>query len=253
VSHAPEPGSGADARYPVFRAPGPLVGLVAVLFGIHLARGFLDPQTDYQLLLTFALFPARYAPALDGATYIFPGGIYGDVWSLLSYAFLHGDWLHLFFNAIWLLAFGTPVARRLGTGRFMAFYATCAVVAAVVYAAAHAGALVPVIGASGAISGIIGAAALFVFDAKGPLGRFGFDHSAQALRAVPRQPAHKALSSGPALVFTGIWLGLTVLTGILGIGAAGDAANIAWEAHLGGFIAGILLFPRFDPGVAAPT
>jgi len=245
-------GPGRDDRprsgFPVFRAPTLLIGLVGALVGIHLARGFLDPQTDYNLLLTFALFPARYAPTADGATFIFPGGIYGDVWSLITYAFLHGDWAHLFFNSIWLLAFGTPVARRLGNLRFIAFYLVCGVIAAIVYAGAEAGSLIPVIGASGAISGVVAGAALFVFEKQGPLARFGFDHSVEALRAVPRRPAHRALTNGTALIFTAVWLGLTVLTGLMGIGATGEAAGIAWQAHLGGFIAGILLFPRFDPG-----
>lgn len=268
MSHENEPASGGhdSARgggpsssprqdYPIFRAPGVLVGLVGLLFGIHLFRGIIDPQMDFEMVLTFALFPARYAPTLDGATFIFPGGIYGDLWTLVTYTFLHGGWLHLFFNSIWLLAFGTPVARRLGTGRFLAFYFACGIIAAIVYAGAQAGSLAPVIGASGAISGVVAGAALFVFEAQGPLARFGFDHSAATLRAVPRRPAHKVLMSGPPLMFTGVWLGLTVLTGVLGIGAGGggmgEEAAIAWEAHLGGFIAGILLFPRFDPGAAS--
>jgi len=238
-------------RYPVFRAPGLLVGLVAVFVGIHLARSFMDQQAFGEFLLTFALWPARYGATPDGALIPFPGGIYADAWSLVTYAFLHGDWMHLLFNSVWLLAFGTPVARRLGTVRFLFFYLLCAVIAAIVYAGAQAGSLVPVVGASGAISGVIAGAALFVFERQGPLARFGFDHSAEALRAVPRQHAFKALSRGPALAFTAVWLGFTVLSGVLGIGATGDAAGIAWEAHIGGFIAGILLFPRFDPGAEA--
>ena len=237
---------------PAFGAPGIIIGLLAVLVGIHLARMFLGTQADSELILAFALFPARYAPTLEGVSYIFPGGIYGDAWSLVTYAFLHGDWMHLFFNGIWLLAFGTPVARRLGPVRFIFFYLLCAIVAAIIYAMAQAGLLVPVVGASGAISGIIAAAALFVFEDEGPIARFAFERGATDLRAIPRRPAHKALIHGKAMIFTGVWLGLTVLTGLVGIGATGEAANIAWEAHLAGFIAGLLLFPKFDPGVAAP-
>lgn len=238
---------------PAFKAPPVIMGLVALLAGIHAARMFLDAQADNQLILTFALFPARYAPTPDGVSYIFPGGIFGDAWSLVTYAFLHGDWLHLLFNAFWLLAFGTPVARRLGAVRFVFFYLLCAILAAIVYAAAQAGLLVPVVGASGAISGVIAGAALFVFAEEGPIARFGFDRGATDLRAIPRRPAHKVLTHGQAMIFSAVWLGLTVLTGLLGIGATGDAAGIAWEAHLAGFIAGLLLFPKFDPGVAAPA
>ncbi|GGD09767.1 rhomboid family intramembrane serine protease [Pyruvatibacter mobilis] len=242
---------GARPSYPAFRAPGVLVGLVALLFGIHLARGFLSGEADFQLILTFALFPARYAPTVDGAVYSFPGGLWADLWTPVTYAFLHADWLHLIFNSVWLMAFGTPVARRLGAVRFISFYLLCGVIAGVAYAGAQAGSLAPVVGASGAISGVIAGAALFVFERSGPLARFGFDYSAEALRAVPRRPAHKALAGGQALVFSAVWLGLTLLTGLIGLGAAGESANIAWEAHVAGFIAGILFFPRFDPGVAS--
>lgn len=236
---------------PAFKAPPVILGLLAILFGIQLARSFIDPQTDYELILTFALFPARYAPTPEGVSYIFPGGIYGDIWSLVTYAFLHGDWLHLFFNAVWLLAFGSPVARRLGAVRFVVFYLACAVIAAIIYAMANPGLLVPVVGASGAISGVIAGAILFVFEDTGPIARFAFDRGATDLRAIPRRPVHLALMNRQALIFAGVWLGLTVLTGVLGIGAAGEAANIAWQAHLAGFIAGLLLFPKFDPGAVA--
>ena len=252
-----EPGGGAfgDRRppsYPAFRAPGILIGLVAVLFGVHLARAFMDVQADFEFLVTFALIPARYGAGIDGTQIVFPYPLWGAVWTPVTYAFLHGDWMHLGFNAIWLLAFGTPVARRLGPVRFIFFYLLCAIIAALVFVAAQVGTLVPVIGASGAISGVIAGAALFVFERGGPLARFGFDHSAEALRAIPRRPAHKVLTSGPAMIFIAVWLGFAMLTGLLGIGATGEAANIAWEAHLGGFIAGILLFRRFDPGAEAP-
>jgi len=242
---------GGTPSYPALRAPGVVVGLVALLFGIHLARSFLDPQADFQLILTFALFPARYGPTVDGITYAFPGGLWADLWTPVTYAFLHADWLHLIFNSVWLMAFGTPVARRLGAVRFVGFYLLCGVIAGIAYAGAQAGSVAPVIGASGAISGIIAGAALFVFERTGPLARFGFDYSTDALRAVPRRPAHKALTNGQAMIFCGLWLGLTVLTGLIGLGAAGETVNIAWEAHIAGFIAGILFFPRFDPGVVA--
>ncbi len=236
---------------PAFRAPGILVGLIAALFGIHLARQFLGPETDYTLIATFALFPARYAPTPEGITYIFPGGLYADLWTPITYAFLHGDWLHLFFNAVWLLAFGTPVARRLGTWRFIVFYLGCAVIAGVAYAWVHAGLLAAMIGASGAISGIIAGAALFVFEDQGPIARLPFDPGASDPRSVPRRGVISALSQPRALIFTGVWLGFTLLFGVLGLGATGETRLIAWEAHLAGFVAGLILFPWLDPGAVA--
>lgn len=238
--------------YPVFRAPTILIGLVAVFIGIHLARElFFDVQADFQFLANFALIPARYGAGPDGAQLVFPYPIWGAVWTPLSYIFLHGGWMHLVFNSVWLLAFGTPVARRLGTLRFIGFFLVCGIISGIVYATAHVGEFIIVVGASGAISGIIAGAALFVFESSGPLARFGFDHSVEALRAIPRRPAHKVLSSGPAMMFVGVWLGLALLMGFLGVGGTMETQNIAWEAHIAGFVAGILLFRRFDPGVEA--
>ena len=91
------------------------------------------------------------------------------MWSFFTYALLHADWMHFGFNAVWLLAFASPVARRFGAARFLMFFAVTVAAGALAYLLAHAGALAPMIGASAGISGMMGAAARFAFEPGGSL------------------------------------------------------------------------------------
>src|SRR5262249_13759849 len=97
---------------PMFNVPPVVAATVAVLILIHFVRDLILPQSlDLAVLAWFAFIPARYdpTPLVHGA---YPGGLAADVWTFVTYALLHGNWLHLGLNAVWLLAFGTPVARR---------------------------------------------------------------------------------------------------------------------------------------------
>lgn len=240
---------------PAFNVPAVILWLIVVLLSFHVIGTFLTDESLTKLILLFALIPARYAPP-DGFYQFYPGGWPADVWTLLSYSFLHATWMHIVFNLVWLLAFGTPVARRLGTIRFLIFYAVCAVAGAVVHLSAHAGEMAPVIGASAAVSGLMGGAARFVFLADGPLGRLG-----QSFRGdtgggqAPRAQAslRQALSDPRVLIFVGVWIGLNLLFGTTGLTVTGETVAIAWEAHLGGFAAGLLLFGLFDPIRRSPS
>src|SRR5262245_65853199 len=84
-----------------------------------------------------------------------------DVWTFVTYAFIHADWTHLLVNSIWLLPFGSAVARRFGAVRFLAFFAVAAAAGAALHLATHAGEQFPMIGASAAISGTMAAAMRF--------------------------------------------------------------------------------------------
>ena len=106
-----------SASEPMFNVPPVVAATVAVLASIQAIREFILPESaDLAVLAWFAFIPARYdpTPLVHGA---YPGGIAADVWTFATYALLHGNWLHLGLNAIWLLAFGTPVARRFGRER----------------------------------------------------------------------------------------------------------------------------------------
>jgi len=233
-------------REPILNVPAVVVVLLVVLGVIHALRVFLlGPQADRLLLWTFAFVPARYDSGVlpDG---ILPGGFGAQLWTFVTYALIHADWTHLGFNAVWLLAFGSPVAQRFGTWRFLAFFAVTVAAGALAHLVAHPGALSPMIGASAAISGTMGAATRFVFQLGGPLDRWRPDLDDNAVH-VPAAPLLVALRNPRVLAFLAVWFGLNLLFGLGSLSVFGEEHSVAWEAHVGGFLAGLLLFSVFDP------
>jgi membrane associated rhomboid family serine protease len=233
------------AREPMLNLPGSVAGLVGAFVLIHLVRTeLLSPESDLEVLLLFAFIPVRYTPELLNG-FVFPGGVGADAWTFVTYAALHGGWMHLLINGLWLIAFGSALARRFGTARFLAFSAICAAAGAALHLATHVGDQAPVVGASAAISGQMAGAARFVFEHGGPLGalrgRGGWAYSQRAATL------GEVFSNPAALGFLAAWFGLNLLIGLASIPIAGDAGSVAWQAHIGGFVAGLLLFPLFDP------
>jgi membrane associated rhomboid family serine protease len=228
-------------REPIFNAPAVVGWTLAALAAIHIVRQFLTPTEDEQLLLLFAFVPARYA--LPAAAV--PGGLAADAWTFVTYAGLHASFTHLIVNGVWLLAFGSPVAWRFGGTRFLLFAAATAAAGAAAHLAGHVGAGVPLVGASAGISGLTAAALRFVFHAGGPLGLLR-RRGAAAFRQ-PAVPLLVALRTPQVLLFVAVWFGINLLYGATTVGFGPVGADIAWQAHLGGFVAGLLLFPLFDP------
>ena len=239
-----EPAREAQAREPALMLPGAIIALLVVLVGIEALRGQLSWQDDLTVLGTFAFIPARYADRFG----MFPGGIGADVWTFVTYALLHGGWMHLVTNSVWLLAFGSAVARRFGALRFFAFFAVTAAAGAAVQLALHFGEPTPVVGASAAIAGLMAAAARFVFDGRGPL-TVGSGGDMSAFRR-PARSLWETLRNPRALFFVLMFFGINLLIGVGSTLAGG--ISIAWEAHIGGFLAGLLLFRVFDPVSARP-
>jgi len=232
---------------PMFNVPPVVVATVAVLVLVHALRMLvLTDAEDLRFLLTFAFIPARYdLDVVVGGS--FPGGFGADLWTFFTYAFLHADLLHIGVNLAWLLPFGTALARRFGTWRYVAFMLVVAAAGAFAHLVSHPGAMVPMIGASAAISGAMAAALRFVFQQGGPLGLWRGDNNSQAYR-IPAASLVATLRDPRFLMFLGAWIGLNALFG-LGSVSIGEAAGqqIAWQAHIGGFLAGLLLFNVFDP------
>lgn len=232
-------------REPLFNIPSVVLALLAVLALIHIVRTmvFTEPQ-DIEFLLAFAFFPARYDSSIVlGGT--LPGGVAADVWTFVTYALIHADWTHLGVNAIWLLPFGTAVARRFGTARFLAFFAVTAAAGAGLHLLTHAGEQVPMIGASAAISGTMAAAMRFAFQHGGPLGMLR-EHDESAYR-VPALSLVGVFSDARVLMFLAVWFGINILFGLGSMSITGGDQTVAWQAHIGGFLAGLLLFSWFDP------
>jgi membrane associated rhomboid family serine protease len=209
------------ARYPPFITWG-LIALNCVVFFVQLG---LAPAEFEEFLLRFALIPARYSqPSLYGSPDLAPG----DFLPFITMMFLHGGWLHLILNMWMLWLFGPPIEDRLGHGRFLLFYLGCGIAASLAQMAFDPLSAVPAVGASGAIAGILGCTmALF------PLSRV------IVLVPILFLPLFFEVH---AIVFVGLWFLLQVLQGTAALLEPSEG-GIAWWAHIGGFIAGLLIGP----------
>lgn len=199
-------------------------------------RAFNAPWT---VLALSAALVAAFAwqingPDTIGVVYAYglvPAEVSGGRWlGLVTHIFLHGGVLHLFLNGTALLAFGAPVARLFGSGlggsvRFFSFFLATGVLAGLTFWVLHPEGTTPLVGASGAISGLMGAAA--------------------RLLAAPGRVSSPF--GGPALRFIVPWVAINLVIAVIGSVAAGGLL-IAWEAHLGGLAAGLLLIGVFAAG-----
>ncbi|WEX07070.1 rhomboid family intramembrane serine protease [Chelativorans sp. AA-79] len=216
-------------REPVFNLAGVVIAIIVLCTGIHLLRTYLlSPGADYRLLLHFAFLPIRY-------TGNYPLDIYAVV-SPITYSFLHGSFAHLGVNMVALAAFGSPLANRIGTARFLLFWAAATLAAAFLHLFFYPQDAAPLVGASGAISGMWGAAARFDFRVDRRAEKPGFAGTILPLPMVFR--------SRMALVFIGAWFVTNIAVGITS--GTGGEPEIAWIAHIGGFLFGLLLVPLFD-------
>lgn len=237
-------------REPLFNIPTVVIAVLAVLALVHIVRTLLlTNEQDIEFLLTFAFIPVRYdtSVVLGG---VLPGGFGAEVWTFVTYSLIHASWTHLGMNAIWLLPFGSALARRFGATRFLIFFAVTAAAGAALHLATHPGQQYPMIGASAAISGTMAAAMRFAFQRGGPLGMLRGDDD-DAYR-VPAIPLSGVLSDTRVLLFLAVWFGINILFGTSSLPIAGADQPVAWQAHIGGFLAGLLLFSWFDPAPYSP-
>lgn len=242
LSEAPVPRSRGE---PVFNIPGIVVVVSAILLGIHAIRQVVPSELDEEVVLRFSFIPLRYGTG-GFARALFADDPYARWWSPLTYGLLHGDWQHVSINVLWLVVFGSAVAWRFGAWRFVVFSALCSVAGAGAHYLAHVGEAVPVVGASAAISGLTAAACRFVFESGAPLG--GFRPSGSGAFRRPALPFLRSLANPRVLAFVVLWFVLTIVFGAAIVPAGlEEGSGIAWEAHIGGFVMGLLLFPVFDP------
>ena len=192
------------------------VALILVNAAVFLYQQSLPPRASEQFVFAWGLVPADF-------------GLVNVATSM----FLHGGWMHFLGNMLYLWIFGDNVEDRLGHGRFLVFYLMCGVGAALLQVVFSSGSRVPMVGASGAIAGVLGAY-LVMF----PRSR--------VLTLVPLF-IFVQLVEVPALVLLGLWFALQLLSGVGSLGQTADIGGIAFWAHAGGFVLGmaaVLLFRR---------
>lgn len=225
-------------REPIFNVPGGVLATLAILVAVHLLLSSLSPERYEWWVLALAFIPARYA----GFASQLPGGDVSAVTSFVTHMAVHADLVHLGFNAAWLLAFGSVLCARIGNLRFFAFSILGGITGALLFLAFNPGLAAPVIGASGAISAMMGGVMHFLFTAidqgQGYLLR-------ENPRAIPSMTLMQTLKDRRVALASLVFLGVNLLA-MIGFGKFGAAGAIAWEAHIGGYIFGLCAFGAFD-------
>lgn len=196
----------AHAAEPLINLPPVTKAMVVALAGIHIALAlFLDKPQLYWVFETFGFRSSNYTGNFPG----WPAFV-----SPFTYIFIHGNWLHIGMNGFMLLAFGAGVEKWMGGRRLLILFFLCGLAAAAFHFLLSPFSENPVVGASGGLSGLF-AAVLIMLQSQGRLGtgRYGI------------------------LPFAAVWIGIAVIFGLLG---GPDGSLIAWAAHIGGFLAGLL-------------
>jgi membrane associated rhomboid family serine protease len=211
-----------DDRVAGGRAAFVVVGLIALNVVAFLVE--LSQPSDAALnsfIQAWGVVPREYMAATD-----LPPTIPLPFWStLITSMFLHGGWMHLFGNMLYLWIFGDNIEKVMGAGRFLVFYLVCGLAASFAHIAFGGGSTVPAVGASGAISGVLGAY-LVLFP-----------------RNQVRVLTRGGIMSVPAIVVLGFWILIQMVSGLGSLTATSETAGggVAYMAHIGGFVAGLVL------------
>ena len=205
----PGPERGTHER--AINLPPAILWLIVINVAVQLLRQTLADSVDDQLVLQFGLIPAHYTTD-DGTGWL------SLIGAPIAYQFLHGGWVHLGVNMLSLAAFGAPVERALGPRRFVLFYLSAGVVAGAIHVLIFSDSPDPVVGASGAISGVFGAVLILLRSGGG-------------------------LTS--LLPVAGVWIAMNIFFGVVGGTPGAGDQPVAWAAHIAGFIYGLAAIRLF--------
>lgn len=228
-----------ERREPIFLLPGDVTAIIGLLLAIHLASTLaLNPTGQMQLVFWFAFQPLRIVAALDDAALAVP-----LIWTPFSHALLHANWEHVLVNVAWLAIFATPVSRRYGAGPMLAIFFISAAAGAALFAATTLYSGAYLIGASGGVAGLTGAAVRFIFQ---PVLVTTHPETGERIVLGRRLASFTdLLHDKRAGLFTLIWVVLNAAVPLLPL-VTGMQMQVAWQAHLGGFFAGILMVGLFE-------
>lgn len=205
------------------RAPVNTV-VIAINVAVFLFQSFLGPRALSAFIETFALVPARFFEGEARSWF--------EYFPFVTNMFLHGGLLHLVSNMWTLWIFGPPVEDRIGPGRYLMFYLLTGLAASWTHALFNAGSNIPTLGASGAISGVMGCyVRLF------PRSRI------LMMLPIPFLPLFLPL---PAVIYAGFWLTSQIVPALFELLYPRNTGGVAWWAHIGGFLAGWYLIPFFN-------
>jgi membrane associated rhomboid family serine protease len=228
-------------RQPFVRIPVATAGLILILVAAHVARVTAPLERSNAILANYAFYPARYSHAFLVAH----GANHQSFWDraipFVSYIFLHDGFAHLAVNCIWLLPFGALVARRFGALLFFAFFLVCGIAGALSQLMTNWGSMQSMIGASAAISGLMAAG----FRIIAPVEASNAAAYSSAISGDHPPPLAPAFSER-ILLWSALWVLINVFAGLTGLGGGPAAGIVAWQAHIGGYVAGLLLAGPFD-------
>jgi membrane associated rhomboid family serine protease len=211
-----------------------VMAIIAVNVAAFLYQLTLGPQAEQLFIYEHALVPARYFhPTWALETGLSPT----DFTPFVTNTFMHGGFLHIILNLWTLYIFGPALEDRLGPMRFLALYLACGVIASLAHALFNAGSPYPLLGASGAIAGVIAAYAV----------RFPYAW-VRVLFIIVIIPLFFNI---PALMFAGVWFFMQVVQGASELFNPYGGSGIAWWAHIGGFLAGIIMLRVLEPARTA--
>jgi membrane associated rhomboid family serine protease len=200
-----------------------VIVLNVIAFLIEINR---PPEAVQAFIFTWGVVPREYTAGVD-----LPPQIPYPLWTtLITSMFLHGGWGHLGGNMLFLWIFGDNIEHRLGHARFILFYLAAGIAASLAHILFNSSSSIPAVGASGAISGVLG----------------GY------LLLYPKNRVYVLTWGGvmavPAVFMLGLWIVMQFISGVGSIGVTGETGGVAYMAHIGGFVAGLVLAPLFATG-----
>jgi membrane associated rhomboid family serine protease len=196
--------------------------LIAANTAVFIHQISLPPRAADAFIMTYALVPSKISMALASQHYILVQALV----PLFTCMFLHGGWLHIIGNMWFLWIFGANVEDRLGALPFLLFYLVCGIGSGITQALFSWGSKIPSLGASGAISGVLGAYIIFF-------------PGSRILTLIPLFIICFTARI-PAVIFIGLWFLVQFLSGLGSMGAV-NSGGVAWWAHVGGFLMGMIL------------